>query len=427
MKPEPKTILGRLKQLSRIEPQDEAMERTLANARATLARLAAGPAGTIPQDKDSRFFRGKRMFPQIAKVALACVVLVAIIVAFVLSGGQQQLAFAQVAEKVQHTQSLSFKVKQITRDPEQPEQRILILPDGRVRADGSMNYWIRDDKGHKMIMVDKARKTAQVQEGFSLPVPGDINVYEMIKNIRKEAARRLPDEEIGGRKVAVFRVEVKGLPAREKSWVSKVWVDPKTELPIRIETPEDDLGECGMNAATAMYDIEFDRPFDPALFSFEPPKGYKVEISGTANFPDLPEKPELRAPRIISGVGLGPIRFGMSRDEIETLLGKPDGYEANKTNLVYNSRGFVLTVSHRSGLKRISCVSQELTTSRVRDFAGKTKEGIGIGSSLKEVETAFGKPDRDEGHDAINKRLRLRQTRHWKSNSLKTRSSKSSI
>ena len=61
------------------------------------------------------------------------------------------------------------------------------------------------------------------------------------------------------------------------------------------------------------------------------------------------------------------------------------------------SRGFVLTVSHRSGLKNISCISQMLNLERVRDFAGKTKEGIGIGASLKEVEKALGKPDRDEG------------------------------
>ena len=95
----------------------------------------------------------------------------------------------------------------------------------------------------------------------------------------------------------------------------------------------------------------------------------------------------------------------MSREKIESLLGKPDGYEADKTYLLYYSRGYVLTVSRRSGLKTINCVSQMLSMNKVRDFAGKTAEGIGIGSSLKEVEKAFGKPDGDEGHDAMNKRL----------------------
>ena len=235
------------------------------------------------------------------------------------------------------------------------------------------------------------------------PLPDSFNVYEKIKDIRKEAVRRLPDEEIGGRKTAVFRVEVKVLPMQEKSLVWRVFVDPKTELPIRIEDARHD--EHGKPIALVMHDIEFDRPFDPAQFSLDPPKGYKVETSGTANFPDLPSKPDLRAPKIVPGVGLGPVRFGMSRDQIESLLGKPDDYSADKTKLGYMSRGFVLTVSHRSGLKNISCISQMLNLERVRDFAGKTKEGIGIGASLKEVEKAFGKPDRDEGHDAMNKRL----------------------
>jgi outer membrane lipoprotein-sorting protein/protocatechuate 3,4-dioxygenase beta subunit len=405
MDPKPKTILRQLKQLSQIAPTNEAAERALAGARATLSSLAAKPVPARLSDRKDLSLRSKPMFSHAAKLALIGVVLVAILAAYTLTGGRRQLAFAEVAEKVQKTQSLSFKVKQIPPVPEEPEERILILPDGRARADGSKGYWIRDDKGHKMIMVDNAHKTAQVQEGFSLPVPGDVNVYEMIKNIRKEAVRRLPDEEIGGRKVAVFGVEIKRLPAPEKSWVSKVWVDPKTELPIRIETPEQDLGERGRNAATAMYDIEFDRPFDPALFSFEPPKGYTVQTSGTANFPDLPDKADLRAPRIIPGVGMGPIRFGMSREKIESLLGKPDGYDADKTGLLYFSRGYVLTVSHRSGLKTINCVSQMLSLNKVRDFAGKTVEGVGIGSSLKEVEKAFGKPDRDAGVDAMNKRL----------------------
>jgi outer membrane lipoprotein-sorting protein len=404
MKPGPKTILRRLKQVSEIEPQDEAVERALGRARAKLARLAAEPARAIPQDKEN-FFGSKRMFPQIAKVALTCAALVGLLVVFTFPGGQQQLAFAQVAEKVQKTQSLSFKAKCVRLVPESEGDRMLILPDGKMRAENSKVYSIQDVRGHKMILVDKTIKTAHLFEGFAPPeyLRDNLNAYDLIKNVRKEAVRRLPDEEIDGRKAAVFRAELTGLPMPEKKMVWKVWVDPKTELPIRMEDTEKD--EHGKPVTFVMYDIEFDRPFDPSLFSFEPPKGYKVETSGTANFPDLPDKPDLRAPRIIPGVGLGPVRFDMSREEIEKLLGKPDGYSADKTKLGYMSRGFVLTVSHRTGLKNISCVSQELSMERVRDFAGKTNEGIGIGASLKEVEKAFGKPDRDDGHNSMNKRL----------------------
>ena len=404
MNSEAKKVLRQLKRLSQVAPTAESADRALARARATLSSMAAPPTPAHISDRKNLSRRSKPMFSRAIKLALICVILVAILLAYTLSSGRRQLAFAEVAEKVQKTQSLSFKTARVPRDPDD-EMRILILPDGRMRNENSKIYSIQDIKRGKMILVWKESKKAQVYEGYSPPVhlPADFNVYELIKNIRKEAVKSLPDEKLNGRKTIVFRAEIKGLPLPEKETVWKVWVDPKTELPIRIEDTMHD--EHGKPATSVMYDIEFDRPFDPAQFSFEPPKGYKVETSGTANFPDLPDKPDLRAPKIVPGVGLGPVRFGMSRDEIETLLGKPDDYSADKTKLGYMSRGFVLTVSHRSGLKNISCVSQELSMERVRDFAGKTKEGIGIGATLKDVETVFGKPDRDEGHDAVNKRL----------------------
>ncbi|MGO9107675.1 MAG: hypothetical protein ACLP9L_00450 [Thermoguttaceae bacterium] len=406
MSPKPKTILRQLKQLSQIEPEGEALERALANARARLAGLAAEPAVTLPRNQEISFLRSKRMFPRVAKLVLACAVLVALLVVFTSLGGERQLAFAKVVEKVQQTQSLSFKTKiKLPGSAGEDEMRIVVLPNGKMRSENSKVYSIQDINARKMIMVEKESKTVRILEGFSPPGPsvGDLNVYEMMKNIRKEAVQRLPDEEIDGRKAIVFRVDIKELSKLSKTPVWKVWIDPKTELPIRLELAAE--GENGKPVRSVMYDIQFDQPFDPSLFSFAPPEGYSVQTSGIANCPDLPDKPELCAPRIIPGVGLGPIRFGMSRDKIESLIGKPDGYEADKTSLLYYSRGFVLSVSHRSGLKHVNCLSQTLTMNKVRDFAGKTREGIGLGSSLQEVEKVFGKPDRDEGHDAMNKRL----------------------
>ena len=69
-----------------------------------------------------------------------------------------------------------------------------------------------------MITVERESKTVHILEGFSPPGPsvGDLNLYEMIKNIRKDAVKRLPDEEIDGRNAIVFRVDVKELPKSRK-------------------------------------------------------------------------------------------------------------------------------------------------------------------------------------------------------------------
>ncbi len=416
MNRKPKMILRQLKQLSRIEPKDEALEHAIANAKARLASLATEPARPLSHNPKTSFFRGPHMFSRIATLVLVCAAIIAILVMLALPDRQGQLAFAQVIEQVQQTQSLSFKVKSElpggygdskgkAPSPVEDESRMMVLPNGRMRSENPKGYSIQDAKARKMILVDKESKTAHIFEGFSPPSPSaaNLNVYEMIKNIRQKAVERLPDEKIDGRKAIVFRVDVKEVPKVDKNSTWKVWTDPKTALPIQIEIAAED--ENGKTMKSVIYAIEFDRPFDPSLFSFAPPAGYSVQTSGCVNFPSLPDKPELRAPEIIPGVGLGPIRFGMSRDKIESLIGKPDGYESNNTSLLYYSRGFFLTVSHRSGLKNIHCVSQMLTMNQVREFAGKTKEGIGLGSSLREVEKVFGKPDRDEGHDAMNKEL----------------------
>ena len=406
----PKMILRLFDQLSRIESTNESVERALANARAKLAGLAAEPARPLPSKRNYSFLRGKRMFPKVAALVLACAAVVAIFVVFSSPGGNGQFAFAQVIEKVQQTRSLIFKSKIEVPDSHAKGEmhhiamRLILLPDGRIRSEDADGYTIQDPKAHKMMRVRKENKTFEIMEGCGQPFSGNekLNLYEMIRNIRKEAVEHLPDEAIDGRKAMVFRVEMKDYPVVWKKPTWKAWIDPKTELPIRLEFGAED--ENGKKINDAFYDIEFDRPFDPSLFDFTPPQGYSVQTSGTTNFPDLPDKPELRAPEIIPGVGLGSIRFGMSREKIESLLGKPDGYEANQTSLLYYSRGFVLEVSHRSGLKTINCISQMSSMNRVRDFAGKTKEGIGIGSSLQDVKKVFGKPDWDEFHDAFNKR-----------------------
>ena len=99
--------------------------------------------------------------------------------------------------------------------------RMLVLPSGRIVSKG---YSIQDIQGRKMIMVDKESKTARILEGFLPPCPSvvNLNLYELIKNIRKDAVERLPDEEIDGRKTMVFRVEMKELPNCAKTNVESL-------------------------------------------------------------------------------------------------------------------------------------------------------------------------------------------------------------
>jgi outer membrane lipoprotein-sorting protein len=406
MSPKAKPVLSQLKAISRVEPRSEAVANALANARAKLATLA-GEEPPRPPSRNSVIRQTSRSsLRRAVQWGLVISLLVAATLGFVLSLAPGNAAFARMLEKLEHTQSLSFTGR--IHGPhklEDEEAHVIVLSDGRIRADSPRGYSIQDSKAHKMIMVDKTAKTVQIMEGFSPfgQAPADLNVYEKLKNIRKEAASRLPDEVLGGKKVLVFRVEVKDLPSLSKPFHWKAWIDPQTELPLQLQLQEQD--ESGKPIQEVMEDIRFDQALDPALFDFKPPEGYTVSNHGTTSFPNLPAGRELQAPVLHPGLGLGPIRFGMSREQIESLIGKPDSYESDQTSLLYYSRGFTLSVSHRSGLKGIHCLSHELEMHRLRVFAGKTKEGIGIGSTLHDVEKVFGKPDRNESYAPGNQYL----------------------
>ena len=95
-------------------------------------------------------------------------------------------------------------------------------------------------------------------------------------------------------------------------------------------------------------------------------------------------------------VGIGPVRFGMSKDEVIEHFGWPDKtYSGEKTKLSYvASRGLSFTVHAELGLQEISCWSEGMLPSGVTTFAGRTKEGIGIGATQEEIVAVYGQPDK---------------------------------
>jgi hypothetical protein len=101
-------------------------------------------------------------------------------------------------------------------------------------------------------------------------------------------------------------------------------------------------------------------------------------------------------------VGIGPVRFGMSKDEVIERFGQPDRvFEGQVTKLHYvPSRGLNFVVDAEVGLLEIGCWSEGMLPSRVTTFAGSTKEGIGIGASQEEITAAYGQPDRTRTIDA---------------------------
>jgi hypothetical protein len=95
-------------------------------------------------------------------------------------------------------------------------------------------------------------------------------------------------------------------------------------------------------------------------------------------------------------VGIGPVSFGMSKEEVMEHFGQPDRvFEGKVTKLNYvPSRGLVFVVDAEHGMNEIGCWSEGMLPSRITTFAGRTKEGIGIGATQEEIVDAYGQPDR---------------------------------
>ena len=101
-------------------------------------------------------------------------------------------------------------------------------------------------------------------------------------------------------------------------------------------------------------------------------------------------------------VGIGPVTFGMSRDQIIEHFGQPDKIQEGplmKLNYV-SSQGLIFNVDAELGLQEIGCWSEGMLPYGVTTFAGSTKEGIAIGASYDKVVAAYGEPDRTSTNDS---------------------------
>ena len=227
-------------------------------------------------------FWTKPRFRRLTALAVSTICIAAVIAAMILAGSGNQFSFAAVQEKVAQTRSVTFK-QTVKIDPNAPAEidRMLVLAEGLLRRERpNGNYTVMDIKAGKAILVSRQDKKAAIFLGMNLP--SRANPYKMLRGVVNETSKRLADEVIGGRKVAVFQAEIQEQkPVPHQLW--KVWADPETKLPIRMEPIPKDKKE-----AMTIYDFSFDEPLDRSLFSFDPPRGYAVTTEGVANLPAYP-------------------------------------------------------------------------------------------------------------------------------------------
>jgi outer membrane lipoprotein-sorting protein len=378
-------LVRRLERLGALEPAPEATRRSVERARQALVESPAAPP--------RRTIMLKRL------TAAAAILLVAggLFAWWLSVSPGVAIAFADVQAAVKASASLTGR--QTIRVKGKPEEvvRFRVLGDGRCRleeTDGSYN--VTDPTSHSVLLVNPGKRQATLMRGVNTP---SMNFYDVLRKLPADAkARPLPARKLDGKDVLGFAVPA---PAESNCFQGlelTVWADAKSRLPVRIEAAATD--EKGNAVEIVLDQLVFDQALDAKPFALEAPAGYTLKSSGTAEFPIPPADPALRELVITPREGIGPVRFGMSRAEVEKALGKADGAEEvgrnGFVNLSYASRGFYIGVSKALGVLTITCASQQTTIARLRDFSGKTDKGIGLGARIAEVIQVYGKPDRKE-------------------------------
>lgn len=344
----------------------------------------------------------------------------------------QAAAIAQVEAALKRVTTASYRVTQ--RIGDQPEQVTKVsLRDGVCRAerpDGSI--FLFDSIRHRLLHLNPATKSCRLIEGAT--VPGGFDLAGFLADLRRHAANIQPgvgERTIDGKRAQGFVVDAGGV-------AYGVWVDPETGLPLHFELSQHRSegltgNGTGIEMEEVWTDFKFHENFDAALFNSDPPADYAVDVqrhedrekriedqkrraeeqlglakSAPANSPSIASKNFVIRPL----VGVGPVQFGMTPEQVVERLGQPDYQrdivQQGQVALGYRKLGLHLIFrTGNDGLWSVICMSSRQETHFSREsqpehgFAGKTEKEVGIGAKLQDVVAQYGEPDATQDYVGV--------------------------
>jgi hypothetical protein len=241
-----------------------------------VAQLATVVRQAAAKPYPATFLERIRSMKPSTKLAVSATVLLAFVAALLwfLPSVGSAVAFAEVAEAFNSVHSATWKMT--WSSVEGPKGKAFVpgavgmfLAPCHERlgaAEHGGSACITDSQQEKMLNLDPRRKIATVSSLASLP-PNDPSgrIFQNLRSLMAEARRgkagkveRLGDEMIDGHTAVGFRIRLGDADA-------KIWADPKTLLPVRVECDR-----------LMMTDFRINPELDKSLFSLDVPAGYTV-------------------------------------------------------------------------------------------------------------------------------------------------------
>lgn len=373
-------------------------------------------------------------------VATAAFVLIGIVAVWMYpSSLGAGMAYAEVCQAIRSIESAIVDFQH----PDRPHENRRVLyrrntNKPRVEYPNGVT-WVTDPQQGRCLVLDENDKTAQVVPGLLDEFSAAEHLDEMA-SLARDAVEPLGERTVDGRKLIGFRVRQRGEDGKE-GVRDTIWVDPTTRLPAIREYTRVATKLVKESSYRQIY--TFNQTLAPELFSMTPPDGYRLLSSDAPGILRLP-KPALPpeglppGPTLKPRIGIGEVTFGMTVEQIVEVLGKADrlsytrSYTPEESRLIdeahrkarsldrfegqqlidetqakvwvtvqqrehdsarmkYHSLGIELIVSVEEGLTGGFCWPHGLADNY--PYTGETAEGIGIGSTLADIEKVYGKPD----------------------------------
>ena len=224
------------------------------------------------------------------KLALAAVVVLAVVLGlteFLGPGGKSGVAWAQVLEKTE--QAPTF-VCSVTIEISCPQDKEVVLSVKNYEAgnygirsdisyDGQLigiDYWLPHKKVAYDVRVDRKKYWRHDLSEEQARVGNDRDPRTWLKRILSGTYTKLGRTTLNG--AAVEGIECKNGVVAGQDRIVRLWVDVKTNLPVRIEMEELHMFEGQMRPhKSIMENFEWDAPLDKSLFEPNIPPDYTLD------------------------------------------------------------------------------------------------------------------------------------------------------
>ncbi len=231
--------------------------------------------------------RIKSMKPK-TKIAVAAAVLIACVglMPWLVPGSGAALAFGDIAEALNSVHSATWKTTSVVERPKGESvtfnQIGMFLAPSHERMEVTASneegksILVTDFQKNKSIVIIPAKKSAFMISVKNMPQNNSRgSTFEGLRKIVADAqsskgrkVERLGAKTIDGCTAEGFHIQMGAIDV-------KIWADPKTLLPVRVE--QNTVAAAGPKVSIVMTDFQTNIDLDESLFSLEVPPGYTVQ------------------------------------------------------------------------------------------------------------------------------------------------------